>query len=132
MRPDYENFAKILANSSSFHSLMIFALLVVLFSLIAKNLMQEALMGFVLSVILSSLGLVFLLNNGQNLIFAAKKYFSFEYENAKYTNEYGMISQGEKLLRILGDLLIPSINSLLIFLSILALAVAPMYLNCKC
>ncbi len=132
MRPDYENFAKILANSSSFHSLTIFALLVVLFSLIAKNLMQEALMGFVLSVILSSLGLVFLLNNGQNLIFAAKKYFSYEYENAKYTNEYGMISQGEKLLRILGDLLIPSINSLLIFLSILALAVAPMYLNCKC
>ena len=129
MRPNYEENVKLIGKTTSIQAIVSISLFIILFYLIGKYLNKEALAGFVIGIILASIGIIFTLSNCTSIIKTAKKYFYTEYKNTHYTQEYGQISDSEIILNIISDLINPCLISLIKFASILALIIAPFYIK---
>ena len=129
MRPDYEENVRLIGKTTSFQVIISICLFILLFYLIGKYLNKEALGGFIIGIILASIGIIFTLSNCTSIIKTAKKYFFTEYKNTHYTQEYGQISDSEIILNIISDLINPCLISLIKFASILALIIAPFYVK---
>ena len=127
MRPNYEDCVEISAINSSIQ-VIINTLLIVAFGVyIAIKLKEEALCGFVFGVIISSFGLIFVTSGTSLVARGAKKYFENHFSHIKNLEEYSSINVNDALFSSMKDIIVPSLNSLLKFLVILMIALAPLF-----
>lgn len=129
MRPDYEKCVEISAINSSIQ-VIINTLFVVLIGIyIAIKLNEEALCGYIFGIIISAFGLIFFTSGTSIVAKTAKKYFENQFSHIKNTNEFEAINLNEAVFSSLKDVIVPSLNSLVKFLAILALALVPLFVK---
>ncbi|MBQ9150355.1 sodium/proton-translocating pyrophosphatase [bacterium] len=125
IRPDYEKCVNIAAINSSIQVIVVSAIAVLIFSLILIKLDIEALLGYVIGVILSSFGLVFLTSATSVIGKSARRYCEKEFNYSQKQNEINAISINESIFASIKDTVSISLNSLMKFLAVLALSVVP-------
>ncbi|MBQ4646276.1 MAG: sodium/proton-translocating pyrophosphatase [Candidatus Gastranaerophilales bacterium] len=128
MRPNYEKCVDLAAVNSSIQVVFATIGVVIIFLLIAKYLMIEALCGFVFGVILSSIGLIYTTSASSVLGKSAKKYFETQFNCIQNTEEYNAISLNEAIFTSFKDLINPTLNALIKFLAVSALALLPLFM----
>lgn len=129
LRPDYEKCVDICAINSYARVIIYTIITVLIFYFIAFKLKIEALCGFVFGAIFASSGLVFAISTAKISAYGAKKYFESEYINIQNSSEYIVISNNNKLFELMKDLIVPASVMLIKFLAILALTLAPIFLQ---
>ncbi|MBQ7287605.1 MAG: sodium/proton-translocating pyrophosphatase [Candidatus Gastranaerophilales bacterium] len=128
IRPDYDKALRIGSIATLAQVLIAFSVLIVLFILIGKLLNTEAIFGFVFGAILSSFGLMFLLTALFNLTMSAQKYFKSQYDYHKNQDEYDSILSNKIIFSSYEGLILPTLNVLIKFMAILAMALVPIFM----
>lgn len=127
MRPNYEKCVDIAALNSCIQVLFNSAIVIAVFFFVVIKLQTEALAGFVLGTLVSSFGLLYFLSASSTLSKSAKKHFENHFNYIKNDGEYSAISQNEAIFRAFGGLIVPTLNALIKFLAIAALALIPLF-----
>ncbi len=127
MRPDYEKCVEISAINSSIQVIINTLFVVLIGVYIVLKLKEEALCGFIFGVVISSFGLIFLTSGTSILAKSAKKYFEGQFNHVKNTSEYEAINLNEAIFSSLKEVIVPSLNALIKFLAILAMALIPLF-----
>ena len=128
IRPDYEKCCEIAALNSSIQVVFHTMFVVIIFFVIAKYLNIEALAGFIIGIMLSSIGLLFTTSSSSTLAKGAKKYFEEQFNCVKNTEEYNAISLNDAIFNAFRELITPSLSALIKFIAILALVLVPMFM----
>jgi K(+)-stimulated pyrophosphate-energized sodium pump len=129
MRPDYEKCVEISAINSSIQVIINTLFVVLLAVYIALKLNEEALCGYIFGTIISAFGLIFFTSGTSIVAKSAKKYFEGQFSHIKNTNEFDAINLNEAVFSSLKDVIVPSLNSLIKFLAILAMALVPLFVK---
>lgn len=126
MRPDYEKCIDIAVINSSIQIVFNCLIIIAILALIAIFLKQEALLGFVFGVIISSLGIIFVSNTTKNISHSAKKYFESQYNCAQSTQEYSAINLNNKIFSSFFDVSGSILIALVKFIATVALCFVPL------
>ncbi len=128
MRPDYEKCIDIASLNSIIQVVFYTMLIVIIFVFIALYLKSEAVGGLVIGAILSSSCLLFFAGSSSFIARSAKKFLRKEYENSNLSDEYAVLIQNDEVFNSIKELFIPTIKSLIKFLAILLLTLAPLFM----
>ncbi|MBQ8635263.1 sodium/proton-translocating pyrophosphatase [bacterium] len=127
MRPNYEDCVEISAINSSIQVIINTLLVLAIGAFVAIKLKEEALCGFVFGAVISSFGLIFVTSGTSLVARGAKKYFENHFSHIKNLEEYNSININEAIFSSMKDILVPSLNSLVKFLVVAALALIPLF-----
>ncbi len=129
MRPNYEKCVDISALNSLIQVIFSVIIVLLIFFVIAFNLEEEALGGFIFGALVISFSLIYTSNSSCVLIKSVKRHFENQFNCIKNTDEYNAISINEEIFHSFKDLINPLLSALIKFLIVLGLTLIPLFIG---
>lgn len=127
LRPNYEKCVNICALNTTVHAIVLSVIVILIAALVVLKLQVEALFGFVFGVLISSFGLIFFTSASSIISKSARNLYEKEFKYNTNNEEAGFMTVNQIIFTSIKELIVPSLNSLVVFLAVLALSLAPLF-----